>query len=205
MRSIVCVIVSFGWGKCTPEYFFLFVTVHWLHHAALILHQSKLNQPPTSSPLISFLPVHVQYCTPSSLFRSPLCFPVFQLQSLLTLISFVSSELSPHLAFFFSPASKNLLSSLSDFPRWFFRPTRFPFFFFSLSPSPVVHSPPLQPPLPPTETLLMDPMSAEYQSKPHNCTVALCLSLPQRLSLLFYVWKKEQKNCWLNITVKGLE
>lgn len=136
---------------------------HFLYtfcHVALILQpgQSKLNQPPHQlSSHLSRLFLHM-YRTPSSLFIPPCVFPVFQLQSLLTLISFVSSKLSQHLSlslcsslFFSSPLLPSLLENLSamlDFPHWFLGP-RFPFFFSF--PGPVVHSlfPSLTPPSPP--------------------------------------------------------
>lgn len=57
--------------------------------------QSKVNQPPTEPPLISpSFPACTRRCTALIALHSPSCLPVFQLQSLLTLISFVSSKLS---------------------------------------------------------------------------------------------------------------
>ena len=81
-------------------------------------------------------------------------------------------------------------------------------FFFSLSRSLPVLLCCSPPPLTPLhhhqhhhQTLLMDPMSAEYQSKPHNCTVASCLSLPQRLSLSLSLsllrMKKHEREKWI--------
>lgn len=133
---------------------------------------------------------------PSCFSISPVFSCLFLLQSQLTLYSFVSSILSRHLwglrssyllyFLLFSTASNLLLSLLTyaRFPSLIFKPMHASLF---SSLTPVVHSPPPQPsnPCPSLhKTLLMDPMSAEYQSKPHNCTVASCLSLLKRLTLL---------------------
>lgn len=69
--------------------------------------QRELNQPPTVPSLSLFLFLHVQYCTLIA-FQAPLRLPVFQLQSLLALPSFVSSKLSLHLSRLYS----NLFSPL---------------------------------------------------------------------------------------------
>lgn len=129
------------------------------------------------------------YSTVYASFFILLCFPVSQLQSLLTLLFLLFPQSYLHhlsrlcsspfsfLLSCFKPAVKSF--SNAGFPSLIFKPTLPSFFTFS----PVVRSQP--PSLPPTpQTLLMDPMSAEYQSKPHNCTVASCLYLPQCLSSL---------------------
>lgn len=88
------------------------------------------------------------------------------------------SSLSSFLFLYFKPAVKSFgkarFSSLLFI--YLFLGLSFPHFLFQLCCA-------FSTLLPPTlQTLLMDPVSAEYQSKPHNCTVASCLSLLQCLS-----------------------
>lgn len=112
--------------------FFCILTFFSTHGFDFPPAQRELNQPPTVPSLSLFLFLHVQYCTLIA-FQAPLCLPVFQLQSVLALPSFVSSKLSLHLSrlysspsFFSSPAS-NLLSSLLTCARF---PSLISFFLF---------------------------------------------------------------------------
>lgn len=109
------------------------------------------------------------------------------------------SSLSSFLFLYFKPAVKSFgkarFSSLLFFIFYFFLGPSFPHFLFQLCCA--FSTPHL---LPPTlQTLLMDPVSAEYQSKPHNCTVASCLSLLHCLStpsIKKRGTKKWIENCW---------
>lgn len=123
VSCVYCCQVWLG-QKHTWACFFFFLHSNFFFHAWLWFPPARLrpNQPPTASFLSLFLFLHVQYCTLIA-FQAPLCLPVFQLQSLHALPSFVSFKLSLHLSRLYSSPSFFLLScikpSLKSFnSRW---------------------------------------------------------------------------------------
>lgn len=116
MWSVVCTAVKLGSDKYTPWFSWFFSCILRFfsptHGFDFPPAKRELNQPPTVPSLSLSLFLHVQYRSLIA-FQAPLCLPVFQLQTLLALPSFVSSNLSLHLPrLYSSPSFFSLLSCI---------------------------------------------------------------------------------------------